>query len=169
PHDRVRFDDGVDDRAQGTELDGVAEPVERLALRPREDAVKSEVTVDRLFEIATQLDDRPRRSTLSHADEARGKQSVARTIGTPAQRAPGPTHGGGNDIPLFTVDHDPAPEIMQERLTRPARRRHDADALHARKLNEQPSHTAARAVDEHRFPGTQRETIEQLERGRARP
>ena len=41
PDDRIRFDDGVDDRPQRTLLYGLAKPVERLPLRPDEDAVKS--------------------------------------------------------------------------------------------------------------------------------
>ena len=51
-NDRIQFDDGVDDRPQGTMLYGLAKPVERIPLRADEDAVKSLIAVDRLFEIA---------------------------------------------------------------------------------------------------------------------
>ena len=52
PNDRIQLDDGVDDRPQSTVLYGLAKPVERLPLRTDEDAVKSLIAVDRLFEIA---------------------------------------------------------------------------------------------------------------------
>src|SRR3989442_15944092 len=97
PDDRIRFDDGVDDPPQRSMLYGFPKPVERLPLRPDEDAVKSEVAVDRFFEIARQLDDRPGRPTLPHTDEARGQQSMAGTIRNRVQRASDMTHRSGND------------------------------------------------------------------------
>ena len=113
PDDRVGLDDGVDDRPQRAGLDGFAKPVERLTLGPDEDAVKSLVPVDRLFEVAGQVDDRSGRPTLPHAGEARGQQPVAGAIRNRVQKAPDLTHRGGGDIALLAVDHDLGPELTQ--------------------------------------------------------
>jgi len=118
PDDRIRSDDGVDDRPQRGMLYGLPKPVERLPLRPDEDAVKSEVAVDRFFEITRQLDDRTGRPTLSYPDEARGQQSMAGTIRNRVERASEMTHRSGNDIALLAVDHDLDPKITQERVPR---------------------------------------------------
>src|SRR6476661_7518458 len=129
--------------------------------------MKSDVAVDRVLEIARQLDDRAGRTTLSYTGEACRQQPMTRAIGNRVHRASESTHRSGYDIALLAVDHDFDTEVPQKRMPRPACCGRDADAAHLRELHEQPSHTTTRAVHENGFARPERETVEQLERRRA--
>src|SRR5579884_2417966 len=65
--DRLGADHGVDDRPQRAGLDGYAQPVERLPLRPHEDPVQPQVAVDRLLEVARRLDEAATRTPFIRA------------------------------------------------------------------------------------------------------
>lgn len=111
--------------------------------------MKPLVAVDRLFEVARQLDDRAGGSSVAQADEARGQQAVAGAIRNGVEQAK-VTNGSGDDVAVLAVEHELDAEIVEERMTRLARRRSHANTAHPRELHEQASHAAARTVHEHR-------------------
>ena len=111
PNDRIGLDDGVDDWSQRTTLYGLLKPVERLPIRPDENSVKAEVAIDRLLEVARQLDNRAGRSALPDANEACGQQPMAGAVRNGVQRLPNLRHRSGNDIDLFAVEYYIDPEI----------------------------------------------------------
>ena len=130
--------------------------------------MQSKVAIDRLVEIAGELDDRACRPTLANADEARCQQPVARAIRNGVQQASHLTHSSRYDVRRLTVDHELDSELTQKRPARHARCRDDTNAAHVCELNEQAPDAATRTVYEHRLARLQRKPIEQLERGRAR-
>ena len=111
PNDRIGLDDGVDNWPQRATLYGVPKPVEGLPIRLDENSVKTEVAIDRLLEVALQLDNRAGRSALPDANEARGQQPMAGAVRDGIQRLPNLRHRSGNDIDLFAVEYYIDPEI----------------------------------------------------------
>lgn len=166
--DAVWAYDGVDHRLQRARVHALPKSVESVPVRSHEDAVNSQIAVDRLLQIAGQLDDRAHRTALPHAYKALGKPPAPDKIRNRVQQAADLSHRGTDDVALLSIYHDLDPELTKKRVPALPRGGNDPDTSAGGKLDEQPPDTPARPMHKRRLAGAQRQSIEQLERGRAR-
>src|SRR3982750_894631 len=112
----VQVEDLVDDRPKRAARDRLTEPVEIRAARLEKNPVERDVAIDRLLEVACQLDNRRGTSTLGDQRKASGQQTVPDEIDDGAQLAADLVNRVGSDVVGAAVEHNLDPELAEERF-----------------------------------------------------
>src|SRR5439155_19709830 len=109
---------------------------------PEEHAVNRDVAIDRLFEIASQLDDARRDAVLRYERQAVVQQALPDEVDDGPWGTPDRLDSGGLRVPGVTIDYDFNAEVTQQWVPRPARARRDLKAERASELNEHAADTS---------------------------